>query len=234
MILSCMPTPPMNHLAVIMDGNRRWAQQRGLSANEGHLAGYERLKQIGDACIDRGIPVFTVFAFSTENWKRNQEEVGFLMDLMERALTRELEQFTKRGARLRIVGRREGLRPSVLRAIEHAEESSKANTASTFVICFNYGGQAEIVDACKKIVADGIAVDQVNELEIQKRMYWPEMPAPDVIVRTSGEERTSGFLTWEAAYSELYWTKKDWPDFDEQELDAVIQEYARRQRRFGA
>lgn len=216
-----------------MDGNRRWAAERGQLSMQGHQAGYERLKEVGDLCLARGIKVLTVFAFSTENWKRTEEEVGFLMDLLERALTEELNNFNGKGVRLKILGRREGLRPSVLHAIETAEETTKNNERATFAICINYGGRTEIVDACRAIVKDGLPVDDVTEEALTARMYWPEMPVPDLVIRTSGEERTSGFLAWESAYSELYWSEKKWPDFDEQELDRALEEFATRKRRFG-
>lgn len=228
-----MPTAFLNHLAIIMDGNRRWAKEHNLVATEGHRAGYERLKQVGDWCLDRGIKVLTVFAFSTENWKRTQEEVGFLMDLLEEALTKELSQFHEKGVRMKIIGRREALRPSIVRAIEAAEELTKNNTRATFAICINYGGRLEIVDACRSLIAKGTLAASVDEATLQSAMYWPDMPDPDFIIRTSGEERISGFLLWQAAYSEFYWTDKHWPDFDEAELDKAMEEYATRQRRFG-
>jgi undecaprenyl diphosphate synthase len=228
-----MPTTTLQHLAIIMDGNRRWAKERGLSSNQGHRAGYERLKQVGDWCLDRGITTFTVFAFSTENWKRSEDEVGWLMDLLEEALTKELTSFHGKGVRLKIVGRREGLRPSILRAIEAAEDVTKENTRATFAICLNYGGRTEIVDACRKLVEKGTRAEDIDEAAIQSQLYWPDMPDPDLVIRTSGEERISGFLLWESAYSEFYWCDKHWPDFDEAELDTALEEYASRQRRYG-
>ncbi|MBI4138897.1 di-trans,poly-cis-decaprenylcistransferase [Candidatus Uhrbacteria bacterium] len=228
-----MPTAPLEHLAIIMDGNRRWAKEQNLPSVQGHLAGYDRLKQVGDWCLDRGIKILTVFAFSTENWKRAEEEVGFLMDLLERALTVDLKTFQEKNVRLRVIGRRDGLRSSVLRAISAAEETTKDNTRATFVICTNYGGRLEIVDACRAAIRDGLIPEEVTEASLTARMYWPEMPTPDLIIRTSGEERTSGFLTWESAYSELYWCDKHWPAFDEAELDTALEAFAARQRRFG-
>jgi undecaprenyl diphosphate synthase len=228
-----MHSSGLKHLAIIMDGNRRWAKDKGLPSFEGHRAGYDNMKKIGDAALTRGIEILTVFAFSTENWKRTQEEVGYLMDLLELALTSELPFFAERGVRIRVLGRREGLRPSVLAAINRAEEETKGYTRGTLCICLNYGGRSEIVDACRKAVADGLRAEEITEEALQERMYWPEMPDPDLIVRTSGEERVSGFLTWQSAYSEFYWTKKHWPDFSESELDAALEAYAVRHRRFG-
>lgn len=216
-----------------MDGNRRWAKDRGLPSLKGHRAGYEALKRIGNACLDRGIEVLTVFAFSTENWKRTDKEVGYLMDLLEKGLRDELSFFMENKARIRVLGRRDGLRPSVLRAIEGAERETANNTGVTMNLCVNYGGRLEIVDACKKLIEEGVPADQIDEAAIQARMYWPEMPDPDLVVRTSGEERISGFLLWEAAYSEFYWCPKHWPDFDEAELDKALEAYAVRQRRYG-
>lgn len=229
----CMPTPPLNHLAIVMDGNRRWAKERGRPSLEGHRAGYERLKEVGDWCLDRGIEVLTVFAFSTENWKRTQDEVGYLMDLLEYGVSTDLNHYKERGVRLKIIGRREGLRPSVLRAIENAEAETSMNTRATFGICLNYGGRTEIVDACKKLVMDGVSVDDITEESLSARMYWPDMPTPDLLIRTSGEERLSGFLTWESVYSEIYWCDKHWPDFDEEELGKALEAFAARQRRYG-
>lgn len=228
-----MPTPALRHLAIIMDGNRRWAKEKGLPSLQGHTAGYDTLKKIGDACLARGIEVLSVFAFSTENWKRTQEEVGYLMDLLEKGLRNELNEFQRKGLRIRVLGRREGLRPSVLEAIQIAEDQTAKNTKATLCICLNYGGRLEIVDAVKKLVADGVPADQIDEAAVASRLYWPDMPEPDLIIRTSGEERLSGFLLWESAYSELYWTQTHWPDFDEAELDKALEAFAARQRRYG-
>lgn len=217
-----------------MDGNRRYAKQRGLSAMDGHRAGYERMKQMGEWCLARGVNTVTVFAFSTENWKRAPQEVSFLLGLMEWALREELAYFADRKIRLRIVGRREGFSKPLVSLIERAEAMTAAFTDRDFVICLNYGGRAEIVDAVKSMVKAGVSADEITEESFAKHLYWPEMPDPDLIVRTSGEERLSGFLLWQSAYSELYWSQMMWPEFDEVELDLAIGEYEKRQRRFGA
>jgi len=188
---------------------------------------------VGDWCLDRGIKTLSVFAFSTENWKRSEEEVGWLMDLLEEALTKELASFHHKGVCLKIVGRREGLRPSIIRAIENAEALTKDNTKATFALCINYGGRLEIVDACRKLVEKGMKAEDVDEHAIRSGLYWPGMPDPDLVIRTSGEERISGFLLWQSAYSEFYWCEKHWPDFDEAELDKALEEFATRKRRFG-
>ncbi len=224
----------VSHLAIILDGNRRWAKEHGLLSFEGHRRGYDRVKEVGDWCLDRGIRVLTVFAFSTENWKRTEEEVGYLMDILEMGVRKDLDYYKSRNIRLRILGRRDRLRPSVLAAIEQAETATAAGTAATFCICINYGGRSEIVDACRALVARGVQAEEITEEAIQSELYWPEMPAPDLLIRTSGEERLSNFLTWETVYSELYWTPTHWPAFDEAELDLALQTYAERQRRYGA
>ena len=196
-----------------MDGNRRWARERGLPPFEGHRRGYQVVKQLTRWCIDRRIPLVTLWAFSTENWQRTQQEVGFLMDLLEWALKADLDEFVREGIRLRVVGRREGLRPALCDAIARAEERTAENTTLTLVIALNYGGRAEIVDAVQRLVAGNVRPADITEARLTQEMYWPEMPAPELIIRTSGEERLSGFLLWHAPYSELHWCRPLWPDF---------------------
>lgn len=224
----------VRHLACIMDGNRRWARDRGLPAVEGHRAGYETMKKVGEWCLEREIETLTVFAFSTENWKRSETEVGFLMSLLEFALDKELDYFVSRKIRLRILGRREGFSKKILELIDRAQDATKDFDRMTFAICLNYGGRTEIVDAVKTIVSEGISVDAIDEQTIAKRLYWPNMPDPDLVIRTSGEQRLSGFLTWETVYSELYWIEKFWPALEEADIDAALEEYKKRQRRYGA
>lgn len=223
----------LQHLAIIMDGNRRWAREHGLPTMEGHRHGYVVVKNVGDWCLARQIPVVTLWAFSTENWKRTQEEVGFLMDLLEWAFTNDLQEFHNKGVRLRVIGRREGLRPSVLQAIDSAEAKTAQNTKLALVIALNYGGRAELIDAFKRLVREGISPEEITEERITAATYWPEMPTPELIIRTSGEERLSGFLLWQSPYSELHWCQKQWPDFSEEELDQALQVYASREQRFG-
>lgn len=222
------------HVAMIMDGNRRWAKEQGMPSIEGHRAGYEKMKQVGEWCLARGVQVLTVYAFSTENWKRSETEVGFLMTLLEHALEKELNYFIDRKIKLRVLGRREGFSNKILSLIDKAQEATKDFDAMTFAICLNYGGRQEIVDAVKEIVAEGMAPDVIDENSIAKRLYWPNMPDPDLVIRTSGEERLSGFLLWESAYSEFYWIKKNWPALEESDIDAALEEFATRQRRYGA
>lgn len=228
-----MPAPTLRHLALIMDGNRRWARERGMPSLEGHRAGYQTVKRLGDWCLARGLEVVTLWAFSTENWKRAEDEVGYLMDLLEWSLRNDIDEFHEKGICLKVIGRRDGLRPSIVEGIERAEERTKDNRNMTLVIALNYGGRAEIVDAVKRLVKEKVSLDDISEEALTKSMYWADMPEPDLIIRTSGEERLSGFLLWEAPYSELYWCKKHWPDFSEADLDAALEEYAGRQRRYG-
>jgi len=229
-----MPQTDLRHLAMIMDGNRRWAKEKGLPAIEGHRAGYETMKRVGEWCLARGVKTLTVYAFSTENWKRSETEVGFLMSLLEHALDKELEYFISRKIRLKILGRREGFAPALVELMVKAEEATKDFDAMTFAICLGYGGRAEIVDAVKAVVEKGIPAESIDEGTIAKHLYWPDMPEPDMIVRTSGEERLSGFLLWQSAYSEFYWIKKNWPALEEGDIEEVIEEYKTRQRRYGA
>jgi undecaprenyl diphosphate synthase len=222
------------HLAIIMDGNRRWARERGLPTFEGHRVGYDKVKDVGEWCLARGISTLSFFAFSTENWKRTEEEVGYLMDLLERALTREKSFFLERDVRVRVVGRRAGLRPSIVRAIEEIERETAHGSKMTLALCLNYGGRVEIVDAVRGLMQEGVPVESVDETTIRKHLSWPDMPDPDLIVRTSGEQRLSGFLLWQSAYSELLFVDKHWPAFEEADLDAALEEYQKRQRRYGA
>ncbi len=226
-------TSTIKHLAIIMDGNRRWAKSQGLPSIEGHRVGYDKLHEVSRWCIESGIRLLTVFAFSTENWKRTQEEVGYLMDLIERALTKEIDRYMEEGVRIKVVGRREGLRPSIIRAIDDVEARTANNTTATLALCINYGGRPEIIDACKAMIDSGVKSSDITEESFAHHLYWPDMPDPDLIIRTSGEERLSGFLTWQSAYSELFWSQKHWPEFDRTEFDRAIEVYAERERRYG-
>ena len=217
-----------------MDGNRRWATEQGVPKLEGHRQGYEKVKKVAEWCINRGVKVMTIFAFSTENWKRTDDEVGYLMNLVETMFRTDIKELHEQGIRLRVLGQRDRLRPSILEALDEAERITQGNDKLTLAVCFNYGGRQEIVDACKKIIQAGVPIDQISEATIASHLYWPDMPEPDLIIRTSGEERLSGFLLWECAYSEFYWTKTHWPAFSEEHFDQALEEYAARQRRYGA
>ncbi len=223
----------IQHLAIIMDGNRRWAKQRGLSSLQGHKAGYEKLKAVGDWCLARGIKILTVFAFSTENWKRSEAEVGYLMKLLEFALTKELKVFIKKGIRLNIIGLKSGLSKKMQLAVKNAEAKTKNNKKGILNLAINYGGRLEIVEAMKKIARHKIPAAKITEELISRNAWTAGLPDPDLVIRTSGEQRLSGFLTWQSVYSELYFIKKHWPAFTEKDLDEAIKEYNQRHRRFG-
>lgn len=221
------------HLGIIMDGNRRWAKERGLPTLEGHRRGYDKLKEVGEWCLDRGVEILTVYAFSMENWKRTVEEVTYLMDLFERAFTKEIEEFMRRDIRVRLIGRREELPEAVRRAADNLEAKTRDNRRGLLQLALNYDGQTEIVDAVRALMLRSMGAEGVTEETIAAHLYSPEVQPPDLIIRTSGEQRLSGFLTWQSAYSELYFLKKHWPDFSQTDLDQALAWYAARERRFG-
>ncbi len=223
----------MKHLAIILDGNRRWAKEHGFPSFEGHRRGYENVKSVGLAALERGVEQFTVFAFSTENWKRGKEEVGYLMELLHRALTAEIDFYQKNNVRLRVIGRRDGLSETLVTAIGEAEAKTAGNTRGQFNLCVNYGGRAEILDAIKLLAAEGVRLEDITEELVASKMWTAGLPDPDLIIRTSGEQRLSGFLAWSGTYSELLFVDAHWPAFTEADLDAAIAEFDSRQRRFG-
>ncbi|MBK5223060.1 MAG: di-trans,poly-cis-decaprenylcistransferase [Acidimicrobiia bacterium] len=222
------------HVACVMDGNGRWAQRRGLPRTDGHAAGEEALFDTVDGAIDLGLGWLTVYAFSTENWRRPRDEVKFLMNFNESILVRRRDELHERGVRMRFIGRRDWRVPKrLLRRMDEATELTAGNTGMTFTMAFNYGGRAELVDAVRAIVSSGIAADKVDERTIARHLYAPDMPDPDVMVRTSGEFRTSNYLLWQLAYSELVFTDVLWPDFRREHLYDAVREFQRRERRFG-
>lgn len=221
------------HVGYIIDGNRRWAKEHGIPTYEGHLAGYNALKDVAFATLEAGVEYMSIYIFSTENWKRKQEEVSNLMSLILRLFTTDAKMFTEYNIRLKILGQREGLNDKILIAMDKLEEATKDNTAGTLAICLNYGGQNEIVDAVKTIVRSGIPAEDIDEDLIAQNLYGAEVPPVDVIVRTSGEKRLSNFMLWRSAYSELIFLKKMWPDMTKEDVTEIIDEYARRGRRFG-
>lgn len=223
----------MKHLAMILDGNRRWARSYNLPTLEGHRRGYENVKTIGLAALQRGVEYFSVFAFSTENWKRSQEEVGYLMGLLLRVLTDDVGFFLEHGVRLRVVGRREGLSAPILEAIDSATNKTASGMRGQFNLCLNYGGRAEIVDGVKKLVAQGADPEAIDENLVGTSLWTAGIPDPDMIVRTGGEQRLSGFLTWSGVYSELKFVEKLWPDFSVEDLEECLRDFDGRQRRFG-
>jgi undecaprenyl diphosphate synthase len=221
------------HIAVIMDGNRRWAKKRGLSATSGHKEGYENFKKITKACQKMGVKVLTVYAFSVENWKRSKMEVSFLMNLMAESLKKEIGLFKENNIKLNIIGQKEKLPQKTKDAIDRAEEETKNNDDLVLNIAISYGGRQEIIDAVKKIIKEKINPDKVDEKVIADHLYTANQPDPDFVIRTSGEMRLSGFLPWQTVYSELYFSEKLWPDFKEKDLKKAIAEFRRRGRRFG-
>jgi undecaprenyl diphosphate synthase len=225
--------PPLNHIAFIPDGNRRWAKANGFSINQAYKRGYEQLRLVAEACFERKIPYFSAFVFSSENWQRASEEVSLLMKMALQVILKDAKELHKKNVRLRIVGSREKLSAKLKKAIEEAESLTAGNTAGTFLACFNYGGQQEIVDAIKSIANEGIEPQVITTETISKHLYCPEVPAPDLIVRTSGEKRISNFLLWESAYSEFAFVDEYWPEFDDKRLDVVLTDYTNRSRRYG-
>lgn len=221
------------HIGYIVDGNRRWAKQHGLPTYEGHLAGYNNLKDVLIETSRQGVEYVSAYVFSTENWKRSADEVRRIMSLVLKVLTADIPLFNEYNVRLKVIGTREGLNPKILKAIDNAEAATAKNTGGELAVCFNYGGQLEIVDAVKKIMASGVSADEVTEELIAQNLYAPEVPPIDLIVRTSGEQRLSNFMLWRAAYSEFMFIEKNWPDMTKEDVVAIMKEYARRQRRFG-
>jgi undecaprenyl diphosphate synthase len=223
------------HVAIVMDGNGRWAQKRGLPRTEGHAAGEDALYDTVQGALELGLDWLTVYAFSTENWRRPADEVRFLMHVNESVLTRRRDEFHDRGVRIRVVGRRDWRVPRrLLRRIAETEELTARNRGMTLTVAFNYGGRAEIVDAVRALVEAGTPAAKIDEKAIRRNLYDPEMPDPDLVLRTSGEFRISNFLLWELAYSELVFSDVLWPDFRRGHLVEAIAEYQRRDRRFGA
>ncbi len=225
-----------NHVAIIMDGNGRWATQRGKKRSEGHLEGSKTLERISAYILKRGVKILSVFAFSTENFKRSEEEVTYLMNLIIRLFKKKAESFNKNNIKVVISGRKTRLRQDVLEAIDYIENYTKQNTGGILNICFNYGGQEEIIDAAKKIAKDykekNIDLDKIEKEEFYKYLYNDLSPI-DLLIRTSGEQRISNFMLYEAAYSEFYFTDTYFPDFNEEEFDKAINAYNSRNRRFG-
>lgn len=218
------------HIAIVMDGNGRWASKRFLPRIAGHKQGVEVLKRLVRACAQRHIEVLTVFAFSSENWNRPAEEVSGLMDILSLALSREVAQLQRDGVRLHFVGSRDGLSERVQRSLQEAELTTANNTVLTLNICFNFGGRWDIVAAASRLAA---ANTPITEASLAGALSLAHCPDPDLVIRTGGEKRLSNFVMWQAAYSELYFSDLMWPDFDEAALDVALLDYASRERRFG-
>ena len=234
------------YVALIMDGNGRWAQGKRLPVAAGHRAGARTLRRILEHALDMGILEVTVYSFSTENWNRPREEVEALMDLFVEMIESQVPDMHERGARVRFVGRRDGVPDKLVRRIEEAEALTAGNTRMTLFIAFNYGGRREILDAAAALATEAVAAAggagaeggpppaEMTEVDLRRHLYAPEMHDPELLIRTSGELRISNFLLWQCAYSELVFSDKLWPDFSEADLDEALADYARRQRRFGA
>jgi undecaprenyl diphosphate synthase len=221
------------HVAVIMDGNGRWAQRRGLARLLGHREGYRTLRTVLLAASELGLRYLTVYAFSAENWRRPQDEVAGLMKLIEQAAREELRVMHRNNVRVRVAGRIEELPASLREALIHGTQITANNTGITFTLAVNYGGRAEIVDGIKKLMRSGVAPESIDEAAVSAALYNPDIPDPDLLVRTAGERRWSNFLTWQSAYAELVVLDEPWPEFGESQLVRAILEYQGRTRKFG-
>ena len=226
------------HVAIVMDGNGRWAAERGLPRTKGHEQGERALYDVVEGALDAGLEYLSVYAFSTENWRRPRSEVRFLMNFNRDIIRKRRDELHERGVRIEFLGRRDRRLPaSVQREMDAAERMTRGNSRLTLLIALNYGGRAEVVDAVRRVLADREAGrlrgTRVTEETISSRLYRPEVPDPDLVIRTSGEMRISNFLIWEAAYSELWFTPVLWPDFDREHLFEAIRDYQKRDRRFG-
>lgn len=221
------------HVAIILDGNRRWAKERGLPSWQGHLKGMQRVEKTVSYLGKLGVRVLTLYAFSVENWRRSQSEVSYLMRLFEKFLDKNFEKLNRQGVRLRCLGELSKFPASLKRKLEAVIERTKNNSKMILNVALNYTGRDEIKRAVQKIIAQKLETEQINEELISQNLDTGGLPDPDLIIRTSGEQRLSGFLLWQAAYAEFYFVKVYWPDFDEAEIDKAIDEFQRRQRRFG-
>lgn len=221
------------HIAIIMDGNGRWALARGLPRLAGHRAGTENLRRVVEACIEFGIPYLTLYAFSTENWGRPREEVQGLLRILEDVIDRELQELHDQGVQLRHIGRLDRLTPALRDKVLHAIEFTRFNDRLVLYVAFNYGGRDEIVCAIQRMIQDGVKYQEVTDEMVSQYLFTAGAPDPDLIIRTSGELRGSNFLIWQGAYSEWYFTPTYWPDFDKEELRKALQEFSQRDRRYG-
>ncbi len=229
-----LPETVPTHVAIIMDGNGRWARERHLPRLAGHRAGVENLRRVLRASVDFGIDYLTIYAFSTENWERPSIEVRGLMNILDDVIDRELVEMHENGVQLRHIGRLEGLRPELQEKVRHAVELTKDNTNLVLNVAWNYGGRDEIIHAVQGMIEDGVAPADIDEDLIHKYLFTSDSPDPDLVIRTSGELRVSNFLIWQSAYSEWVFPDTLWPDFGPEELRAALWDYARRERRFGA
>ena len=221
------------HVAIIMDGNSRWAKQNGLTRLEGHRAGAKTVRHVVEIFAEYNIEYLTLFAFSTENWGRPKSEVRSLLRIFSEMIDSEIKRLHEKGVRLYHLGRLSRLPIGLQRKVKGAVELTKNNSRMTFSIAFDYGARTEITDAVHRLLADGVSPEEIDEVSLRERLYEPELPDPDLIIRTGGEMRLSNFFLWQAAYSELYFTNALWPDFNRTEIDKALAAYASRQRHFG-
>ena len=223
-----------NHLGIIIDGNRRWAKLNNLPSFEGHSRGFKTLEKIGQYVLDKGVKILTVFAFSTENWNREKKEVNYLMKLLAQFfIKKSLNEYHRRGIKINIVGQKERLPGFLQKKVKEAEELTKNNKTSILNLAISYGGRPDIIQAIKSIIKKRIPANDITENLVNQNLWTAGLPYPDLIIRTGGEQRLSGFLTWQSVYSELYFTQKYWPAFTEKDLDIAFEDYGQRERRFG-
>lgn len=222
----------LNHLAIIIDGNRRWAKSKGRSSFNGHKKGMDNIRRIGEECRKKGVKILTLYVFSTENWKRSKKEISYLMNLFGQIFNKKnIEELNEKGIRLKVIGQVERLSKSLQNKIKQAEKLTKSNEKGILNLAVSYGGKADIVQAVTNIVKK--RPSRINEELIEKHLWTADLPHPDLIIRTGGEQRLSNFLLWQSAYTELYFSKKLWPDFTEEDLDKALKDYSSRQRKFG-
>jgi undecaprenyl diphosphate synthase len=221
------------HVAIIMDGNGRWARERGLPRLAGHRAGMENIRRVLEGCVEYGVKILTLWAFSTENWGRPEEEVRGLMRLLQEAIKRELQELHEQGVQLQHTGRLDRLSPSLQKQVREAIELTRDNDRIILNVAFDYGGRAEVLEAARRIIQDGLAPEQLNEALFSQYLYTAGLPDPDLIIRTSGEFRVSNFMIWQGAYAEYYITSTYWPAFDKEKLYQALLDYSQRERRFG-
>jgi undecaprenyl diphosphate synthase len=221
------------HVGYIVDGNRRWAKERGLAPYEGHVAGYKVVHEVIKATFEAGVEFVSAYIFSTENWKRDQDEINKILNLFFQLLNDDISILNENNIKFKVLGSRMGLSSELIKAIDDAEKSTAKNSRGTFALCFNYGGQLEIVEAVQNIIKEGSAADDIDVDFISKHIYVPEVPPIDIVVRTSGEKRLSNFMLWRSAYSEIMFLDKMWPDMTKSDVTDIINEYSNRSRRFG-
>jgi len=223
-----------NHLGIIIDGNRRWAKKKGLSSFQGHKKGLDNVEKIMDYCVKKGVKILTLYVFSVENWNRSKKEINYLMRLFVNNLTKKnIKKFNDKGIRFQTIGQKEKLSKLLQKKIKETEKATKNNKKSILNLAISYGGRPEIIQAIKNIIKKKIPINKINEEIINQNLWTVGLAYPDFIIRTGGEIRLSNFLTWQSAYSELYFTKKYWPEFTEKDLNKAFREYSRRKRRFG-